>query len=659
MNVDPRLPRLGVECSTTVVLALACAAMSATAAVAVAWCRQQVDAPIVGPSVVLALYSFVVSSGAASLAQRPPAVGFLVSLVLMFGIPIVGLAGGPTVGIGLLLAAALVMAMTWARSAATLSVGVTVVAVAFGLVAGVAYFLVFNGIAYTGVLAPETAAAGVQNGDPLFHAAIASMIRGYGAVSTGLDGLVPIRYHALSHLWVGALAELAGIPVTLAYGIVPPIVGIPLLVFYLQTATAHVVGTVAARRCAVAVLLLAGPLAWLSVVDLRDWMSYLVSESYLLALILFLAALPTLGDFAAHGFGPGRRPRLLALLAALPVLALTKLSVGACFAAGSAYLVVRRAERHRVVAVLSLAGIGTVLALLMFATASSSHVSETAFDPWHFPRAYPDGAMGNLTVVGVLLPLLTWSWWRAHTACRPWFEALAVMVVAATVPALVLRIGGGSAYYFLNIATWLGVIYLAGAATRCGAGRYAAAAAGATVIVLVVCWMQTPTKRNATSNFAERTDRLIEQAGGQSGERGWGGADGRFAAIAALRTHMAGERLARQFAAAGIAGARDVLVQVLPGNTTYWTLNPVHCRNAPMLIPAYAGLPLLFGLPPASEPCDLNRYYGYPEYDHARSFGRDVDDAARCAAAAERGFARVYVAESLEDGRMLDCARLP
>ena len=73
-------------------------------------------------------------------------------------------------------------------------------AVACGCLAGFGYFLVINSRAFASVLTPELALTGIHQLDTIFHASIANMLVKYGVLSTGLDGLLPIKYHVLSHI---------------------------------------------------------------------------------------------------------------------------------------------------------------------------------------------------------------------------------------------------------------------------------------------------------------------------------------------------------------------------------------------------------------------------------------------------------------------------
>jgi hypothetical protein len=69
---------------------------------------------------------------------------------------------------------------------------------------GTAVVLGFSG-AYTSFDMIRRLQSGLVHQDTLYHASIAAMVKNYGVVSTGLNGLVETPYHALSHILLPAL----------------------------------------------------------------------------------------------------------------------------------------------------------------------------------------------------------------------------------------------------------------------------------------------------------------------------------------------------------------------------------------------------------------------------------------------------------------------
>ena len=291
-------------------------------------------------------------------------------------------------------------------------VGAWVVAVASGCLAGFGYFLVINSRAYGSVLTPELALTGIHQLDTIFHASIANMLVKYGALSTGLDGLLPIKYHALSHIWLGCIGLWLGVPTLEAYSIGGQIIGIPMLLFSLSLAIhlfrRHGEGP------ANGALITLGSLLLLFVADLWGWTSYLVSESYFLAMILFLLTLPLLAEIADSE----RRHRLSLQLAALGVagllILLSKISVGAVLAGRAEFVLWRR------MGITPLGLIKLAVPLLLLVIPAIAVISPGArmllevLEPLGFIREHPRGALPNIAANLVLL-YVAFQVWRGGT----------------------------------------------------------------------------------------------------------------------------------------------------------------------------------------------------------------------------------------------------
>src|SRR6185437_13412747 len=134
--------------------------------------------------------------------------------------------------------------------------------------------------------------AGSVRLDTLYHASIGAMIKNYGVVSTGLNGLVPTPYHALSHALYAAVSLLSTQPVIEAYGVASWLLFAPLLIFSATACSVMLCGRrridAAAAWIAACVLLTLAPAVFGS---WGLWNSYFTSESYLVSLTLLLLTL--------------------------------------------------------------------------------------------------------------------------------------------------------------------------------------------------------------------------------------------------------------------------------------------------------------------------------------------------------------------------------
>ena len=104
-----------------------------------------------------------------------------------------------------------------------------------GFLGTVAFFGI-NHICYTCFDLHNQLTDGSLHIDPLYHSAVASMIKTYGITSTGVNGLTPLSYHVLSHEAIAAISRLSDAPVFSCYGVVPFILFSPLLLFGISSA---------------------------------------------------------------------------------------------------------------------------------------------------------------------------------------------------------------------------------------------------------------------------------------------------------------------------------------------------------------------------------------------------------------------------------------
>lgn len=518
-------------------------------------------------------------------------------------------------------------------------------------VLGALYFLTINGIGYVNVFLPERVLAGLAYPDTLFHTAVSSMLSTYGELASPLNGLTPIHYHAFSHLWFGLAAKGVGLNAVHGYYLGLQILALPLLLLGLSLATASF-GT-AHRTTA---MLVAAPLAILFVFDGFDWMSYLTSESHMVGLGLLLAAIPSLRALADPLDHAPDRPAILALVFAI-LLSAAKISVGMTWTAAVVYLVLRQRR-------LSPAGaLASLILLLLHAYIAieflipNDNIATTGFEPLHFLRSYPLVAVANFAIVGAA------AWfhfrdWRLG-ADRLWHEAVLLMLLVNILPTLLLRVEGGSAYYFINVATWISIASLSARLAARAARLSPRLSLGACLVAILAMTVLTPQKLHAYGSFKNQRNSLYGRdpaitASGAARNPFDGGA---LAAARRKSELSVGGQIAVLMRRSDVRPGADMLVAVSPSFQAFWMLTP-QCNAAPFLIPAYFGLPLLDGLPPQAEHCALGSYYGYRLYGQEAQ-SRPLDDISLCRLTAAKGFHHTLVLESATRARQLDCAGIP
>lgn len=335
--------------------------------------------------------------------------------------------------------------------------------------------------AYTSFDMLQRLHAGDVHQDTLFHASIAAMIKNYGVVSTGLHGLVEMPYHILSHVLMASVSLLSGQGVIEVYGVANWVMFAPILIFSITAFCAMLDRTRQLPLPLVwgltAVLLVAMPFLFGS---WAVWDSFFASESYLVSLGLFTLGLAVLFK---------RRlslPDILLVLFLAALISNAKASVGLVYSGlwFSRLLFVRGDSTWRELAALMMAVLAVAWAVIDLVQGSSGSMP---FDPLHFVRTYSFlgshlGVIGNSIKAGMGIPILTMllaivavsSFFVLHFSLS-WVvvgligyssgvrgvlkSPLSIYSLAAIFAGVLIiftfAIGGGSAYYFSNVALFV------------------------------------------------------------------------------------------------------------------------------------------------------------------------------------------------------------
>ena len=537
-----------------------------------------------------------------------------------------------------------------------------------GGLAGFGYFLLINSRGYATVLTPEQAVTGVQHMDTLFHASIANMLVKHGALGTGLNGFVPLKYHVLSHMWLGCLGLWLGVSTLESYYIGAQVVCIPMLLFALSLATGLL--RPSGEGLASGALVTLCPLLLLFAADFWGWTSYLVSESYFLALIIFLLALPLLAETTEPLSWRRLIMQMLILGVAGLAMAFAKISVGVIFLCAAGWLLWRAIGLTlKNLVILAVPMLLAAAAIASFIFADAYHLVQ-ALDPFSFVREFPAAALSNIAENLALLYAAAIVWRSGTPRDRRCAEAFVIIVIASMVPALLLDIPGGSAFYFINVGTWAGIVFVSAygghylAQWRPGLLRPELVL---TAIVLLA--FATNEKRASAAKLANQFTEVQTRIRALTGEGteavsiGWqrifallvpGGAERKMLAHDVERT--AGARSERTLLAMGLAQDNHAAVFVPPDNLAFWTLYE-DCRSIPFFVPAALGAPTIRGINPPALKCPKEPHYGYPAYA-ADAVSQPTTDSELCSRAATSGLKIVFVLSTPATGRKIDCASL-
>lgn len=560
----------------------------------------------------------------------------------------------------------LFVAGVWQVGSAVRAGGATnwMFAIASGGIVGFGYFLVINSRAFGSILTPELALTGIHQLDTIFHAAIANMLVKYGVLTTGLDGLLPTKYHVLSHIWLGCVSLWLGVTTLEGYSVGGQIIGIPMLIFSLSLAI-HLFRRRGEGFTSGALMTLC-PLLLLFLADLWGVTAYLVSESYFLAMIIFLLTLPLLSEIADPERGARLGVQIVILGIAGLLILLSKISVGAVLAAGIGILMWRRMGMTPS----GLIKLGVPLLLLVIVAigvfSPGGRMLWESLEPFAFVREYARGAWPNIVAILLLVCAAVHVWRNGAVRDKAVSEAAVFIAIGALLPALLINVPGGSTYYFLNVATWTAIVFIC---AYCGPGFekfFPHALAPATVLAaLLLVAFVTEEKRTSAyrlgAEFAQLQARIRKVNGEppiadtttrqRLTELLTPGHPSRYA-LAADVSRTPGAKVIDTLTGLGVLPARRAAVFVPPDNLAFWNL-AIECRQDPLFVPAILGLPMLRGLNPPAVKCPSEPYYGFAYYKDAAS--EPMTDEQLCARAGQWKLETVFVLETLATGRKVAC----
>ncbi len=322
---------------------------------------------------------------------------------------------------------------------------------------------------------PEFAQLGWFTSSAYYHASIAHLIQHFGIVTAGLDGLgIPERYHFGSHFWFAALGRLSNQSPLLSYPLGFMVIALPMLMFGVF---AFVASRVRAGRATLAYCV--ATLLWVTM-DRFTFATYYQSESYGISLVVLVLSLPLL----RHLF-VGRRDTqylavafwVFAILLLIP-MTLTKVSTGLLWATLLAAVAVYRWR-------FSWRSIGTLLVMAAVMVAllsvsmqdwenlldsllgrSKNYLHAAPLQIFRFYRDHPFYTLSVLATVAAAFLCLRSSRIERHGAEATQSSELAdVMMLGVMtlvgVAATGVYLGGNDAWYFLQPAQWISIIFIA------------------------------------------------------------------------------------------------------------------------------------------------------------------------------------------------------
>ena len=526
-----------------------------------------------------------------------------------------------------------------------------------GIAAGAIYFFFSNSLGYAHIFVQEAALIGSIHDDTVFHAATAAMVARFGAVSTGLDGLTFVANHPLSHLVIGRLAMWLDVTPLMAYAFVPRILFLPTLLLALIGATASYSHRESRSAAALYVVLL--PIVLLLVFELVSFPSYIVSESYQLALILLLLSIPFISRFADCRSPIEILSGILAIIIAVLATSLAKMTVGFCLAGGVGFMLlailVRRAM-YRVLVLGSILGIAgmCLIGALMIEDAEFRVRILDLFGVWEFPDRYGLWAYSNigLASVGVVVPIAAayLSGWEKLPAAA----LLSGTAATALVSGVIASAPAGAQYYLVNVGCWIAFLAIAAflllpATAKRGLGRQSVLALllmGGLAVVVGKSW--------SIGEFRELVESLDTRAAAASEafarEHGETGPPAKATLSENASAGFVGQL--QTTLARNLEGDDGSTLVFIPASVEqFWSVSP-SCLLPGWIVPAIQWTPMVNGV---NSTCENLRYYGFEAYPpEARN--NDAPDEVICERVLKLGFRTLLRVLDARSTRRVDCA---
>jgi hypothetical protein len=530
-----------------------------------------------------------------------------------------------------------------------------------GLLFGALYFVLKTSIGFANVFAPLRVLIGLGQLDTIFHAAIASMILFHGVPSTGLDGLVPIKYHVLSHFWIGTSSAWIGVPVIEAYSLLSTVVQVPLVLFAITIASTEEQSPNEPSGSFAWCI----PLVFVGALELHSWGAHLGSESYMLGILIFLVSLPILLRIAKRDAGLVDWACAAVLV---PLLIEAKISIGFIWAVGLAFLGFRVFPKLSPASYFGLGALGIVssffivMKALSFISAyglfSNALIGFYQFDPGMVLLSF------GIIILGWVLAAFSYLVGSGYISRRE-VEVFFVLTLASLVPSLFLK--PADAYQFLMVGDWL--VFVAVSRVLIVSWPWGIQERYATSVVLLMLlapWI-IPGAKKGSFGLLVGTMRSLEQGAGLSippagndfGEklkvaiRAWFD----LSLVKGAVKNSPGYKITQLIVENVGIGASDTLVYVPPSNTMFWNIYD-DCYGSPWLVPARTGVPMMNGVPSSNTGCAPYPYGGYTDYG-ANSRATLLGQMQLCDRARELGYFRIFMINSPSDYKMFACQRMP
>lgn len=545
------------------------------------------------------------------------------------------------------------------------------------------YFVGLAGTRYGSFVADYLALGGRASADAYFHWSLTNALRYFGEIAIGIDGLHNIKYYPMAHFVSARIAEMSGgdsgwvFILTRAIFITPLCLAACALI-------ALAFDRHASRRPATLAFLVT-LLVFLYECFGRDFFD---SESHILGLALFALLVPT----AFQAMNPIADRRLawfiwIALLFCLAAVTATKVTTGFVVLCLFGYVALRAYYKKPLVMLAIWVSFAAVAFLVYRQVIDTSMVAALNADipgnfgidwRWYYPILHYSFSALALLALLVTARANGTLWQQFRQAGLPLLEVLGVVLIAATLPALLFPIPAGGGYYMTHPQMWvaLPILLVVGIpllarelfAFRNHAWHRSLIALGIVVAMAAALvehvpdvFMERLAQMFSQSSFVRTDDPSFFESRKKKAVR-----DDMKRTFPLLRTSsyywperrpLVMEKLVRELRELHRTHGNRLAVYASPRAQDFWGLTD-NCFVSSMMLPGMSAVPMVDGLPPLSTGCAQQQTVSYSFNTAAkRSSDEPLDDAALCRLAKGRGFDVVARVESLAAiDRVVTCA---
>ncbi|WP_374373251.1 hypothetical protein [Dongia sp.] len=545
------------------------------------------------------------------------------------------------------------------------------------------YVVGLAGTRYGSFVADYLALGGRASADVYYHWSITNALRYFEQVAIGIDGLHGIKYYAMVHFIGARIADMSGGDSGWTFVLTRALFVTPLCLAACTLIALTFDRTESRRPATLAFLVTL--LVFLYECFGRDFFD---SESHILGLAFFALLVPT--AFYVMTRPLGRNLAWIAWAALLFCLALTtasKVTTGFVALALLGYVALRAYHKRPLVMLAIWASSVTTAYLVYRQVIDSGVIGSLNADiagnfgidwRWYYPILHYSLSALALLALLVSARMDGSIWLQFRQGKLPLLEVLGVVLVAATLPALLFPIPAGGGYYMTHPQMWVALPILLTIGIPLLARELPAFKRGAwhrSLIALgIVAAMAAALVEHVPDVFMERLAQMFSQASFVrtddpsffESRKKKAVRDDMKRTFPLLRTSsyywperrpLVMENLVAELKALRQTHGNSLAAYASPKAQDFWALTD-NCFVSSMMLFGMSAVPLVDGLPPLSTGCAEQQTVSYGFSTAARRTSDEpLDDTALCQLAKSRGFDVVARIENLGAvDRVVTCA---